>query len=119
MLADQPDNLTLEILRGIRADVGSMRDGLTDVRDGLNEVRQEMHAFRGEIREIGDDVRGLKRVQDTHTLRFDHLEEVVGMLRDSTMMALGYSVDAVERNKKMETRLSALTDRVEKLEKAK
>jgi predicted nucleic acid-binding Zn-ribbon protein len=111
-MTTEPENLTLELLRGIRADVSRLRDGLTSVREGLSEVRDE-------VREVREDIRGLRRVQDNHSLRFDYLEEVVGTLRDSTMMALGHSVDAVERKKKMETRITELAERVEKLEKAK
>jgi len=98
MMGKEPDNLVLEPLRGMRGDIQDVRDGLKDVRE---------------------DNRGLRRVQDSHTLRFDFLEERVETLRESTMTALGYAVDASERKKKIETRLSYLSARVEMLEKAK
>jgi hypothetical protein len=108
----EPENPTLELLRGIGSDFSGLRDGLTDVRAGLSEIREE-------VRDVREDIRGLRRVQDSHSVRFEYLEEVVGTLRDSTMMAMGHSLDAVGRKKKMETRLTELAERVEKLEKAK
>jgi hypothetical protein len=104
-MSKEPENLVLELLRGMRGDIGGLRDGLGEVRDGLRDVRE--------------DIRGLRRVQDNHTLRFDFLEERVEMLRESTMTALGFAVDATERKKKIESRIADLTERVEKLEKTK
>ncbi len=68
---------------------------------------------------VREDIRGLRQVQDNHTLRFDFLEERVESWRESTMMALGYAVDASERKKKIEGQVEDLRARVEKLEKAK
>ena len=97
-MAKEPDNLVLELLRG-------MRDDIKDVRDGLRGVRE--------------DVRGVRNLQDNHTLRFDFLEERVEQLRESTMTALGFAVNASEREKKIESRVADLAKRIEKLEKAK
>lgn len=97
-MAQEPDNLVLELLRGVRGDVADLREG---------------------VRGIQNDIRGVRNVQDNHTLRFDFLEERVETLREATMTALGFAVNADEKHKKIEARLAELTKRVEKLEKAK
>lgn len=91
----EPENLVLELLREMRAD--------------MKDLRNALH----------DDVHGLRVVLDNHTLKLDFLEECVEMLRESTMTALGFAVDASERKKKIETQLAELRERVERLEKAK
>lgn len=91
----EPENLVLELLREMRADIRSVRD------------------------EQKEDIRGLRSVVDSILLRLDYFEERVEMLRESTMTALGFAVDASERKKKIETQIAELRERVERLEKAK
>jgi hypothetical protein len=97
-MVQEPDNLVLESLCGMRGDIADLREG---------------------VRGIQNDIRGVRNVQDNHTLRFDFLEERVETLREATMTALGFAVNADEKHKKIEIRLAELTKRVEKLEKAK
>jgi hypothetical protein len=97
-MAQEPDNLVLELLCGMRADVADLREG---------------------VRGVQNDIRGVRNAQDNHSLRFDFLEERVETLREATMTALGFAVNADEKHKKIEVRLAELTERVEKLEKAK
>jgi chromosome segregation ATPase len=94
----EPENLVLEPLREMRGDIRSLRE---------------------EVRSVREDIRGLRNVQDSHTLRFDFLEERVEALREATMTALGFAVDANERKKKIELQVADLRERVERLEKAK
>jgi uncharacterized protein (UPF0335 family) len=101
----EPDNLVLELLRGMRAEMHGMRD--------------EMRAVREDIRDIRTDIRGMKVVQDSHTLQFGYLDEKVDMLRESTMTALGFANHVDLQQKKMGKQLAALSERVEKLEKSK
>jgi cell division protein ZapA (FtsZ GTPase activity inhibitor) len=91
----EPENLVLELLREMRADVRNVRD------------------------EQKEDIRGVRNAVDSILLRLDYFEEQVEMLRESTMTALGFAVDASERKKKIETQLAELRERVERLEKAK
>ncbi|WP_166145025.1 hypothetical protein [Methylosinus sp. RM1] len=91
----EPENLVLELLREMRADIRGVRD------------------------EQKEDIRGLRSVVDSILLRLDYFEERVEMLRESTMTALGFAVDASERKKKIETQIAELRERVERLEKAK
>ena len=89
-MAEEPDNLVLRHLREIRADVKEMR---------------------GDVHEI-------KGVLESHTLRFDFLEERVEMLREGTLTAIGFAASANEQNKKLAQQIADLTKRVEKLEAA-
>jgi phage shock protein A len=96
-MAEEPENLVLHHLRDIRADVASLR---TEVKD-----------MRGDVREI-------RTVLDSHTLRFDFLEERVEMLREGTLTAIGFAASANEQNRKLAQQIADLTKRVEKLETA-
>ena len=89
-MAEEPDNLVLHHLRDIRADVKEMR---------------------GDVHEI-------RTVLDSHTLRFDFLEERVEVLREGTLTAIGFAASANEQNKKLAKQIADLTTRVEKLEAA-
>jgi hypothetical protein len=73
-MAEEPENLVLHHLRDIRADVASLRT---------------------EVKEMRGDVHEIRTILDSHTLRFDFLEERVEMLQ-----------------------IAELTKRVEKLETA-
>ena len=84
-MAKEPENLVLEHLRLIRADV--------------KELRGEM---RGELDSVRTDLRDIRKVQDDHTLRFDYLEERVEMLREGTLTAIGFAASAGESQKKLE-----------------
>ena len=94
----EPDNLVLELLRGMRADVQAMREDLHDIRS---------------------DIRGMKLVQDKHTMQFEYLDEKVEMLRESTMTALGFATNVGVQQRKMAKQYADLADRIEKLEKSK
>ena len=108
----EPDNLVLELLRGMRAEMQGVRE---DVRN----VREDIHEIRGDIHEIRTDIRGLKLNQDKHTMQLEYLDEKVEMLRESTMVALGFSTDVGVRQKKIAKQYADLAERVEKLEKSK
>jgi hypothetical protein len=97
-MAQEPENLVLELPRGMRGDIADLRESM---------------------RGIQNDIRGVRNVQDNHTLRFDFLDERVETLREASMTALGFAVNADEKHKKIEALLAELTKRVEKLEKAK
>ncbi len=98
----EPDNLVLELLRGMREDIRSVRE---ELKDGLREVRS--------------DIRGIKLVQDKHTMQLEYLDEKVEMLRESTMVALGFATNVGVQQKKMAKQYADLAERVEKLEKSK
>ena len=89
-MAEEPDNLVLRHLR--------------EIRDDVKEMRGDVHEIKG--------------VLESHTLRFDFLEERVEMLREGTLTAIGFAASANEQNKKLAQQIADLTKRVEKLEAA-
>jgi phage shock protein A len=96
-MVEEPENLILHHLRDIRADVASLHTEVKDMRGDVHEIRT---------------------VLDSHTLRFDFLEERVEMLREGTLTAIGFAASANEQNRKLAQQIADLTKRVEKLETA-
>ena len=96
-MTEEPENLVLHHLRDIRADVASLRTEAKDMRGDVHEIRT---------------------VLDSHTLRFDFLEERVEMLREGTLTAIGFAASANEQNRKVAQQIADPTKRVEKLETA-
>jgi uncharacterized coiled-coil DUF342 family protein len=96
-MAEEPENLVLRHLRDMRAD---------------------MRAMDGKIDNLRGDVREVRTVVDSHTLRFDFLEERVEMLREGTLTAIGFAASANEQNRKLAQQIAELAKRVEKLEAA-
>jgi predicted nuclease with TOPRIM domain len=96
-MAEEPEHLVLHHLRDIRA--------------GVTSLRTEVKEMRGDVHEI-------RTVLDSHTLRFDFLEERVEMLREGTLTAIGFAASANEQNRKLAQQVADLAKRVEKLEAA-
>ena len=44
-MVDEPENLTLKLLREMRAEQAAMREDVTGLRDDMQEVRAEQHAL--------------------------------------------------------------------------
>jgi hypothetical protein len=84
----------------------------------LREMRADMRATDGKIDSLGGDLREVRTVLDSHTLRFDFLEERVEMLREGTLTAIGFAASASEQNRKLAQQIADLAKRVEKLEAA-
>ncbi len=96
-MSEEPDNLVLQLLRGLRGDVKEARTEIARVDEVLHEVR---------------------RVVASHDFRFDALDERVEMLREGTLTAIGFAANAAQSQKKLQEQIADLTRRVEKLEKA-
>ncbi|MDB5595956.1 MAG: hypothetical protein JWM36_2917 [Hyphomicrobiales bacterium] len=97
-MANEPENLVLELLRG-------MREEMRDMREGVRELR-------GDIREI-------RVVLDKHGMQLEYLDEHLEMLRESTMTTLGFATNTGLQQKKLAKQLGELAERVERLEKSK
>src|SRR5665647_29352 len=65
-MAHEPENLVLELLRGMREEMRDMREG---------------------VRELRGDIREMRVVLDKHGMQLDYLDEHLEMLRESTMAA--------------------------------
>lgn len=101
-MAEEPDNLVLQLLRTMRAEnsvhFDSLETGLEDVRQGLKDV--------------GPAVASLE-------LRFDGLDERVEMIREGTVSAVGFAANASRAHVDMRRQIADSIRRVEKLEAGK
>ena len=101
-MAEEPENIILHQLRGMREE--------------QREFRSEMTEFRTETRANFRDVRN---VQDEHTLHLQSLEERFELLREGTMSAIGFAAHADRQYRSLKDQIAELTQRVERLEKSK
>jgi hypothetical protein len=91
-MAEEPDNLVLQLLRTMRAE-NSVR--FDDIEAVLKEVRLTVSG---------------------HDLRFDALEERVETIREGAVTAIGYAAHASRGQVDLRKQIADLTRRVEKLE---
>lgn len=98
-MAEEPDNLVLQLLRTMRAENSVRFDEIEAV---LEDVRQGLHDVRLTV------VR--------HDLRFDALDERVEAIREGTVSAIGFAANASRAHIDLRRQIADLTRRVEKLE---
>ena len=91
-MAEEPDNLVLQLLRTMRAENSARFDEIDAV---LSDVR---------------------RTLATCELRFDALEERVEVIREGTVSAIGFAANASRAHVDLRKQIADLTRRVEKLE---
>ncbi|MGO9743070.1 MAG: hypothetical protein ACLPN5_16470 [Roseiarcus sp.] len=96
-MSEEPENLMLHLLRGLRSDVAKLRAERSSADEVLHEVR---------------------RTVTSHNFRFDALDERVEMLREGTLTAIGFAAHATQSQKKLQDQIADRTRRVENLEKA-
>jgi len=94
-MAEEPDNLVLQLLRAIRA-------------------KQDDHSARFD--EIEEVLREVRLTGASHVLRFDALEERVEAIREGTVPAIGFAANASRAHVDLRKQIADLTRRVEKLE---
>jgi len=80
-MAEQPENLVLEMLRAIRSDQDSMRREQAEMSTKIGVLAQSMVSMRKDIngledavRGMGNDVRLISLAVDEHTHRLDRIE---------------------------------------------
>lgn len=98
-MAEEPDNLVLQLLRTMRAENSVRFDEIEAV---LEDIRQGLHDVRLTV------VR--------HDLRFDALDERVEAIREGTVSAIGFAANASRAHIDLRRQIADLTRRVEKLE---
>ncbi len=91
-MAEEPDNLVLQLLRTMRAENTTRFDEIEAV---LKEVRLTVTG---------------------HDLRFDALEERVETIREGAVTAIGYAAHASRGHVDLRKQIADPTRRVEKLE---
>ena len=96
-MAEEPDDLVLQMLRNLRSDIKDLRTAMSRSEEVLHEVRLTV---------------------TSHNFRFDALDERVEMLREGTLTAIGFAANASQSQKKLQEQIADLSQRVEKLEKA-
>ena len=102
-MASEPENLTLELLRAMRADISVMRSDISDIRgtmatksdvaDLRSELKSDMHTLRADMaadllatrKDLGEQIVGLRRaVIEYHTSVIGHgvlISELEGRVR--------------------------------------
>jgi hypothetical protein len=91
-MADEPDNLVLQMLRAMRAENSARFDAIEAV---LKDVRLNVAG---------------------HDLRFDALDERVELIREGTVSAIGFAANASRAHVDLRKQITDLARRVEKLE---
>ena len=108
-MAEQPDSLVLEILRGSRADIAGVK---SELKADLNSVREDM-ATKADLNSLRSDVASeLLRMNDQiAALRKETREQIVGVRRALTeyhSAVVGHGMlisDLEERVRRIEQRL--------------
>ncbi|MDE3177642.1 MAG: hypothetical protein KGM15_16195 [Pseudomonadota bacterium] len=104
-MAEQPDSLILEILRGLRADIAGVKADVVGVKAELNSVREEM-ATKADLNSLRADV-----ASDLLKMQKETREQIVGVRRAVTeyhSAVVGHGIlisDLEERVRRIEQRL--------------
>jgi hypothetical protein len=108
-MADEPDNLVLEILRGTRGDIQELRGDIQELRGGMQGMRVDIHEMRGGMQEMRGDIQKLDAKVDL--TRRDLSDQIVGLRRaviDYHTSTIGHGVLISEleaRLRRVETHL--------------
>jgi hypothetical protein len=94
-MAKEPENLVLQLLRGIRGTLDEHSSRFDEIDSLLREVRLTL---------VG------------HDLRFDALDERVEAIREGTVSAIGFAANAGRAHVDLRRQIADLTRRVERLE---
>ncbi|RBP09095.1 hypothetical protein DFR50_12367 [Roseiarcus fermentans] len=91
-MAEEPDNLVLQLLRAMRAENSARFDAIEAI------------------------VREVRLTVVSHDLRFDALDERVELIREGAVTAIGYAAHANRGHVDLRKQIADLTRRVERLE---
>lgn len=79
-MADEPDNLVLQLLRDMRERMAT-KDDIAELRSEISEVRSEVHSLRADVacdfltreKRLSDQIAGLRRaVMEYHSSAIGH-----------------------------------------------
>ncbi len=101
-MAEEPDNLVLQLLRNMRAETSARFDDMSARFDAIEAVLKDV-----------------RLTVTSHDLRFDPLEERVEAIREGTVTATGYAAQASRAHVELRKQIEEPTRRVEKLESAR
>jgi hypothetical protein len=74
-VAEQPDNLVLELLRGLRTEIGGLKADVQSVNDELKATREEM-ATKADLNSLRADF-----ASDLLNMQKETREQIVGVRR--------------------------------------
>lgn len=74
-MAEQTDNLVLELLRGLRTEIGGLKADVQSVKDDLKATREEM-ATKADLNSLRADV-----ASDLLNMQKETREQIVGVRR--------------------------------------
>jgi hypothetical protein len=101
-MADEPGNLTLKLLREIRAEQAAMREDIAGVRveqaavrEDLKEVRAEQHALALLLGKVSDAVTAIAATQEHHSQVLARHSELFGQVIE-TQQSHGGRLNAIE-----------------------
>ncbi len=109
-MAQEPDNLVLELLRGLRADVADVKVELVDLRANVAtkpELAEAKAALKADIHSLRADV-----ASDLLTTRKEHSDQIAGLRRavieyHSAVIGHGVLISELEaRVRRMEQHLN-------------
>jgi predicted nuclease with TOPRIM domain len=101
-MADEPENLTLKLLREMRADITGLRDDMKEVRaeqaavrEDLKEIRAEQHALASLLGKVSDAVTAIAATQEHHSQVLARHSELFGQVIE-TQQSHGGRLNAIE-----------------------
>ena len=74
-MADDPQELILDILRSIRADMSDMKGDLRELKEGQISIRDDIHALRGDLRRHERAIAAVENDIERIKTRLDLVEE--------------------------------------------
>lgn len=74
-MADKTDNLILDHLRAIRAELADLKDGQRDIKDEMIAVRGQLHAMQGDALRQERTIAGMQVNMDRINTRLNLTDE--------------------------------------------
>jgi predicted nuclease with TOPRIM domain len=104
-------DLTIEVLKDIRAEMRGMRGELVEVRDDMRGMRGELHELRGDVRALQGEIHEVRGELHGLNGRVDTLNERV----DSGFAGVNHRLDGVIKivgthHRELESRVKRIED---------
>ena len=83
-MAAEPDNLVLEILRGMQGDLSSLKSDVSSLKSDVASLKIDVAVIKDEMSLMKTDITGIKRVQDDHTAKLVFVVDELLLIRTAT-----------------------------------
>lgn len=77
-MAAEPDNLVLEILRGMQGDLSCLKSDVASLKIDVAVIKDEMSLMKS-------DIAGIKHIQDDHTVKLVFVVDELLLIRTATV----------------------------------